>query len=205
MRSHFRCATLAGVLSSAMLFSASPLGAEEIAIPNNSFESPIVKPGCWYLASDLPSSEDFIWKNNLGGYGLAGKGGANHYTAAADGNQAVRLGGGKFVSQTLGPTAPDTIYTLSFSILQSKRNPSPEAEVKAEILDGDDLLASQVFTVPSEADVWETKTLVGQPVHTPTDKLVIKFTGVTTGVDEIGPWIDNITLTSAAVPPGKSR
>jgi len=201
MTSHFRYATLAGVISSAMLFSASPSGAEEITIPNNSFESPYVKEG-WYAVPDLSTSEDFVWQNNLGQYGLAGKGGANHYTVAGDGSQAIRLGRGMFVSQTLGATAPETIYTLSFSILQSKRQPDPGAAVKAEIIDGGHFIASQIFRVPAEVDVWETVTLTGKPVHTATGKLSIKFTGSTTEEDGIGPWIDNITLTAAAVSPG---
>lgn len=201
LTSQFRYAILAGLVSSAMLFSAAPSGAEEITIPNHSFETPSAKNGGWYWESELPASENFVWKNNLGEYGLAGKG-ANHYSAAADGVQAVVLGRGCFISQTLCPTAPDTIYTLSFSILQSKHRPGPESAVKAEIFDGNLLLATQIFTVPAETDVWETVTLAGEPVHAPTGELTIKLTGIIAGETGIGPWIDNITLTAAAAPAG---
>ncbi|TSA29833.1 MAG: DUF642 domain-containing protein [Verrucomicrobiaceae bacterium] len=198
-----RRATLAALISSSMLFAASPAGAADIAISNPSFETPSAGDG-WYSGPALPSAAEFVWKNNLGEYGLTGKSGASHYTAAADGDQAVHLGQGAFISQTLGPTAPDTIYTLSFSILQSKFIPVADAAVKAEIFDGDHLLAARIFTVPAATDVWEAVTLVGKPVLTPAGELTIKFTGITAGAHGVGLWIDKIALTTEAVPAGTS-
>lgn len=198
--SQFRYAILAGLVSSAMLFSASSSGAEEVTIPNHSFETPLVGSK-WYSESDLSSSEDFIWKNNLGDlgkYGLVGKG-TNLYTAAADGDQAVRLCRGVFVSQTLGPTVPDTIYTLTFSILQSK---NPDGTVKVEIFDGENLIATEVFKVPDEMNVWQAFSLTANSPHVPSGELAIKFTGETL---EGIMLLDNVSLTAAPIAAAPSQ
>jgi hypothetical protein len=195
-------AALVGSLAALVItFSASQAGADTLALANGSFEKTATGGG-WDKDGGLSAAAEFGWKNNLGKYALAGKG-ANHFTAAADGEQAIHLRPDSYISQSAGPTAADQVYRLTFSLLQSKHTPSAGAALKAEIFDGAHRLAARIFRVPKASNTWQSFTLQAVSPHSPTGLLTLQFTGITAGSNNVGPWLDNVTLTAASPAPAE--
>ena len=101
----------------------------------------------------------------------------------------------RYISQDTGSTAPDKLYTLTFSLLQDKYTPIPSSVLQAQVFDGANLLAATNATVPAATDVWQTLTLTARSPQVPAGHLVLKFTGVSGN-----PWLDKVSLTTAGLP-----
>lgn len=150
---------------------------------NWSFEFPPAEGG-WYSGTALPSVTGFGWSNNLGTQAIADAT-AGHFSTAAEGSQALRLGVNDYVQKDIGFTTPDCCYTLTFGLLQDKYVPNTNSVVRAEVFDGTNLLGSGDFMVPATPDVWQSNALAVVSPHQPSGNLIIRFTGVAGD-----PWID---------------
>jgi hypothetical protein len=164
---------------------------QNVTLTNSSFEIPAIPSGGWWTNASIPAS--FGWSNNLGSYVLANSA-AGHFSAAADGAQALVLNPAAYISQDTGPTAADTCYSLVFSLLQDAYTPNTNSILEAQIFDGPNLLVAGNFTVPVSSNVWQMFTLTARSPHMPAGHLTIKFTGV------VGtPWLDEVLLTSRSL------
>lgn len=171
---------------------AAALSAWDARLPlqNGSFEAPSVGYG-WYIvpAGGLPS--EFAWTSPApeGSYLLADPIAA-HFSAAADGGQALLLASAPSVEQAV-PVAAGPV-TLSVDLLTGTYPGDTQGEVRAEILQGGVVLAAATWMTPLSAGVWVESTLSADVAAGTVTVRLTSQSGM--------PWVDDVQLVSGSSP-----
>ena len=163
-----------------------------VSLVNGSFETPQAAP--WYVvpASGMPAG--FGWNSAAGpGSYLLADSAAGHFSAAANGNDALLLASAGSIWQDVGTTQANTTYTVSFELLTGTYKGDTRGSVTVELFDGSTLLGTETVTSPSKRNVWQTYTLSVTTSAAVTGDLTVEFIN-----DSGNAWLDNVTLAAKA-------
>ena len=162
----------------------------QVSVVNGSFEAQAATP--WYIvpSSGLPAS--FGWNTAAGpGTYLLATSGAGHFSAAADGNNALLMSSAGSLWQDVGTTQVNTTYTVSFDLLTGKYKGDKQGSVTVELFDGSTLIGSKTVTSPSTRNFWQQYMLSVTTAAAVTGDLTIEF------VNKSGSaWLDNVALSA---------